>query len=114
NVVVKMKIVNTGHGQGNTNNAAEYSQKTHTLWVNGAQTASQFLWRSDCATNSCSPQNGPWQVDRAGWCAGADVLPYYGDITSLVVPGQPALLEYRLQNYFNSCNPNNTACVSGV
>ena len=112
--LVRMKIINTGHGQGNTNNAAEFSQKTHTLWVNGTQAASQYLWRSNCASNPCSPQPGTWQYNRAGWCPGADVLPYYADITPLTTPGQPATLEYRLQNYFNTCSPNNPGCVTGA
>lgn len=111
---VKMKMVNTGHGQGNTNNAAEFSQKTHSLKVNGNVAANQLLWRGNCSTNPCQPQNGTWQYNRAGWCPGADVLPYKYDITSLVVPGQPVTLGYQLQSYFNLCSPNNPGCTSAT
>lgn len=113
-VGVKFKMVNTGHGQGNSDNAAEFSQKVHTLFVDGVQTNTHLLWRSDCATNPCSPQAGTWQHNRAGWCPGADVLPVYFDLTSLVSPGQNINLEYRLQNYVNACSPANPACVTGL
>lgn len=110
---VKLKIINTGHGQGNLNNAAEFSQKTHLIFLNSVQTFSHYLWRSNCGTNPCSPQSGSWQYNRAGWCPGADVIPAVYDLTSFVTPGQTVDLEYRLQNYFNTCSPHNPGCVSG-
>lgn len=110
--IVKFKMVNTGHGQGNTDNAAEFSQKVHALYVDGNQTNTHLLWRSNCATNPCSPQNGTWQYNRAGWCPGADVLPVYFDLTSIAAPGQTIDLEYRLQNYINACSPANPACIT--
>lgn len=110
---VKIKMVNTGHGQGNLNNAAEFSQKTHHIIVNNTQTFNQLLWRSNCGTNPCSPQSGTWQYNRAGWCPGADVIPDEYDIMSYVTPGQPASLKYELQSYFNTCSPNNPGCVTG-
>lgn len=111
---VKLKIVNTGHGQGNLDNAAEFSQKTHHVYVNGVQSFSQYLWRSNCLSNPCSPQSGSWHYNRAGWCPGADVIPSAYDLTSLVTPGQPVNLEYQLQPYFNSCSPHNPGCVTGT
>src|SRR5205085_2924206 len=72
---VKIKMINTGHGQGNTGNAAEFSQKTHHIIVNGTQNFSQLLWRANCSSNPCSPQAGTWTNNRAGWCPGADVIP---------------------------------------
>ncbi len=110
---VKLRMVNTGHGQGNTGNAAEFSQKTHSLYINGNLINTHLLWRTDCATNPCSPQSGTWQYNRAGWCPGADVLPTFFDLTSLVTPGQSVDLDYRLQYYFNSCSPANAGCVTG-
>lgn len=112
--IVKFKLFNTGHGQGNTDNAAEFSQKTHSLYVNAALANSHFMWRTDCATNPCSPQGGSWQYNRAGWCPGADVLPVYFDLTTLTAPGQNVDLDYRLQSYSNACSPNYPNCVSGI
>jgi len=111
--LVKLRMVNTGHGQGNTDNAAEFSQKTHNILVNGSTAFSQLLWRSNCGSNPCSPQSGTWQYNRAGWCPGADVIPNNYDITSKITPGQPATLGYQLQNYTNQCSPNNPSCVTG-
>ncbi|TAH42299.1 MAG: T9SS type A sorting domain-containing protein [Bacteroidetes bacterium] len=112
-LAVKFKMVNTGHGQGNTDNAAEFSQKTHSLYIDGFLANTHLLWRADCATNPCSPQSGTWQYNRAGWCPGADALPVYFDLTSVVSPGQTIDLDYRLQNYVNACSPANPGCVTG-
>jgi hypothetical protein len=109
---VKLKIVNTGHGQGNTDNAAEFSQKIHHIYLNNALAFSQTLWRSNCGSNPCSPQSGTWQYNRAGWCPGADVIPNVYNITSTATPGQPIDIEYRLQSYFNTCSPHNPSCVT--
>ena len=111
---VKLKVVLTGHGQGNTDNAAEFSQKTHHVFVNGISTFSQFLWRSDCSSNSCSPQSGTWTYARAGWCPGSDVIPTYFNLTPYATPGSLMQLDYQLEPYFNECSPNNSACVTGV
>lgn len=109
---VKLKVVLTGHGQGNTQNAAEFSQKTHTIYVDNVSSFTQFLWRNNCASNPCSPQSGTWQFNRAGWCPGASVIPKYFDLTSKITVGVPALLEYRLQAYNNLCRPTNPSCIS--
>lgn len=108
-----LRIVNTGHGQGNTLNAAEFSNMTHSIWVNGAQHSSQNLWKADCNVNPCSPQGGTWTFARAGWCPGQEVTPDDYDITSSVTPGQSATLDYKLQPYFNSCSPWNPSCSNG-
>lgn len=67
-----VRIWTTGHGQGNTHNAAEFSQKNHGVWI-GLDHYEHLLWRNDCATNPCSPQGGTWQFNRAGWCPGDHV-----------------------------------------
>jgi len=108
---VIMRVVNTGHGQGNTDNAAEFSQKTHAVHVNGSEVATHFLWKSDCESNPCSPQGGTWQFDRAGWCPGQGVTPFDVDLTNDITPGQSATLDYVLEPFFNECSPWNLACV---
>lgn len=103
----------TGHGQGNTQNAAEFSMLEHAIIVN-EQTTSHLLWRSDCEHNPCSPQGGTWQYDRAGWCPGADVIPWDVDITDMVTPGQEAVLDYEIEPFENFCRPSNPDCQPGV
>ncbi|MFZ1321862.1 MAG: peptide-N-glycosidase F-related protein [Ignavibacteria bacterium] len=108
----KVKIITTGHGQGNTDNAAEFSLKIHTLRV-GAQAFDQILWRSDCSINPCSPQGGTWQYARAGWCPGASVIPWDNDVTANITPGQNVIIDYDLYPYENFCRPTNPVCISG-
>jgi hypothetical protein len=109
----KMKVVLTGHGQGNTDNAAEFSQYTHSIYVNDASSFTHYLWRADCASNTCSAQSGTWTYNRAGWCPGASVIPVYYDLTSKITAGKTTKLEYRLKTYTNACRPTNTGCVTG-
>ena len=110
---VKIKMVTTGHGQGNTNNAAEFSQMTHHVTLNDTALFSQPLWRNNCNSNPCSPQNGSWTYNRAGWCPGADVIPNVYDLSPHVTAGHSVRLGYNLQSYFNNCSPHNPACVQG-
>lgn len=105
-----LRIMNTGHGQGNTENAAEFSQKTHEIMVNGNQEFSQFLWKNDCDVNPCSPQSGTWEFSRAGWCPGQEVVPWDYDVTSITTPGEVATFDYVLEPYFNFCSPWNPDC----
>ena len=57
---LKVRITSTGHGQANTDNAAEFKNITNYLWLDGVQDAAHVLWKTDCATNSCSPQSGTY------------------------------------------------------
>lgn len=109
----KVRINNTGHGQGNTDNAAEFSFKIHTLTV-GSDATAHALWRGDCDVNPCSPQGGTWQYGRAGWCPGASVIPFEVDATGSVTPNQNVVVKYDLMPFENFCRPNNPLCVSGV
>jgi len=98
---VRMTI--TGHGQGNTNNAAEFFNVTHTLKADGNDFEQHNLWKPDCATNSCSNQAGTWLFPRAGWCPGQEVTPYNFDLGSLISAGTTEL-DYEFQDYTNLLN----------
>ena len=102
---VMLRVYNTGHGQGNTDNAAEFHEVTHTLRVNGEDAFQHHLWKADCDQNPCSPQNGTWRFPRAGWCPGQDVRPAEFDATSLLAPGETASFDYVLEPYLNRCSP---------
>ncbi|HNW97236.1 MAG TPA: peptide-N-glycosidase F-related protein [Bacteroidales bacterium] len=99
-----IRLTTTGHGQGNTNNAAEFMNATHSIKVDGTETFSQNLWKADCSSNSCSNQSGTWQYARAGWCPGQDVQPDFFDLQNHFTPGVPISLDYVLQSYTNSLN----------
>lgn len=101
---VDMRMTNTGHGQANTNNAAEFSIKTHTVQVNGSTVANHYLWKADCDLNTCSNQSGTWVYDRAGWCPGQGVDPYWVNLNSQFSAGQNLTVDYTLQPYINLLN----------
>ena len=110
---VYLRMITTGHGQGNTDNAAEFSYRIHEIHVDGEMEFLHDFWRSDCESNSCSPQNGTWQYDRAGFCPGDKV--YYDDfyLTDNSIFGDTIKLDYELENYINYCSPNNPSCIDG-
>jgi hypothetical protein len=107
---VKLRFFVTGHGQGNTDNAAEFARKLHSVQVNGDR-FEHFLWRDDCERNPCSPQAGTWEFDRAGWCPGDDAPPWDVDVTASVVPGEAASVLYEVEPFTNRCRPT-AGCTS--
>jgi len=116
-LAAKLKLVSTGHGWGdlNTNNAAEFYNATHTIWVNGTKTFDQVNWQ-DCNPNpdGCQPQNGTWYYDRAGWCPGAIARWFDFDMSQFVANGNIHLQYKFFENYVDLCHPNHPDCVSGV
>lgn len=105
---VKLRFSVTGHGQGNTDNAAEFARKLHGLHV-GADRFDHYLWRDDCDRNPCSPQGGTWQFARAGWCPGDAVEPWDVDLSGSIVPGGTVPIRYEVEPYTNRCRPE--TCV---
>lgn len=116
-VASTLKLVSTGHGWGdnNTDNAAEFHDDTHHLFVNGTSTFTQHNWQN-CNPNpdGCSPQAGTWYYARAGWCPGA-IAPWFDyDMTPYVNTGSVAMgYEFDL-DYIDECHPNNPDCTTGV
>jgi hypothetical protein len=100
----QIRMTSSGHGQGNTLNAAEFAEFTHHIWINGSETFPQHLWKTDCGQNTCSPQNGTWLYSRAGWCPGQDIQPWIWDLAGLFTPGQDLTADYVLAPYTNLLN----------
>jgi hypothetical protein len=100
----------TGHGQGNAGNCAEFCGKTHTLLV-GTTPYTKKVWRTDCKTTAAPGQQGTYQYSRAGWCPGADVLPWVTDVTADVLAGNPPTFAYDVEAYENTCRPDATTCT---
>ncbi len=101
---MSLRLTTTGHGQGNTDNAAEFAHKTHHIHVNGTETYEQDLWKDDCNVNPCSPQNGTWTFARAGWCPGQEVIPNHYDLTDVMTAGENMQLDYVFEEYTNLLN----------
>jgi len=99
-----LRMTLTGHGQGNTDNAAEFSVKTHEIVANNFTVATHQLWKSDCEFNTCADQFGTWEFDRAGWCPGEAVQPFIYNTTAHFNPGGPAFLDYKFEPYTNLLN----------
>ncbi len=116
-LAAKIKLVSTGHGWGdnNTGNAAEFHEDTHHIWVDGSETFEQHNWLV-CNPNpdGCSPQNGTWFYDRAGWCPGT-IAPWFDyDMTPYVDQNTVELQYVFDEDYVDLCNADNADCVSGV
>jgi len=100
----KIRMTMTGHGQANTDNAAEFSDFTHHIWVDGEETFEQHLWKDDCDVNSCAPQSGTYLYSRAGWCPGQDVQPLEYDMSGHYTAGEMVNLDFVLYDYTNLLN----------
>lgn len=107
---VELVSLITGHGQGNLYNCAEFCPMVHGFLV-GSMPWQREIWRDDCADNPIDGQQGTWMYDRAGWCPGADVLPWVEDVTAAVTPGRPVEVRYDLQSYENTCRPDSPVCM---
>jgi len=105
----RVRVTTTGHGEGNTDDAAAFSKKHHDLIV-GKKTFSHLLWRDDCADNPVAPQSGDWQSPRAGYCPGAVVEPWDNDISGLIEPGELFTIDYDVEPYENRCRPGVAPC----
>lgn len=107
---VELRLLVTGHGQGNYGNCAEFCQTEQVVLVDG-KPFSFNPWRGDCADNPVDFQLGTWQYQRAGWCPGAHVMAHVFDITSAVQPGKESTFEYQVWGdnqtaYVNTCRPD--------
>ncbi|MFT5262603.1 MAG: hypothetical protein ACI8YQ_001339 [Polaribacter sp.] len=117
----KVKILATGHGwsgvaNDNTNNAAEFSENTHQVRVNGtAASFDQYNWlECDPNPDGCNDQFGTWYFDRAGWCPGS-IAPWFDFDVSSFIAGNDITLDYILdEEYVDLCHPNHPDCVTGV
>jgi hypothetical protein len=113
----------TGHGQGNSNNCAEFCMSTHTVTV-GAQPFSLTPWRTCCtpdpacegeanptpAPGVAPGQLGTYPFPRSGWCPGAMVDAWTVDVTQAVGTGPSAAFAYGLDSYVNACRMDAPTC----
>ena len=105
----RLRITTTGHGQGNTDNAAEFSDLEHYVLLDfNMQTLN--LWRDDCNVNPCSGQGGNWWYGRFNWCPGSSVPAWTSDVP---VGQDSVFVDYWFESYDNHCRPNNPDCISG-
>lgn len=79
----KFRYTTTGHGFGadNTDNCAEFCNKTYDVFTNNAVVATANIWRDDCGMNPLWHQSGTWLLDRANWCPGDKGLTHEFELT---------------------------------
>ena len=93
----------TGHGQQNTNNCAEFCNKTQTVELDTRILQEKSIWRNNCAqTRTLGTQHGTWRTSRQGWCPGDKVYPWSIDISSLTEGSHT--ITWRPQAYTNDKN----------
>lgn len=113
----KLKLVSSGHGWGdlNSNNAAEFYEATHHVFINGNETFEQHNWY-DCNPNpdGCQPQNGTWYHNRAGWCPGAIAQWFDYSLTPFIEEESLEFGYVFFEGYVDYCHPNHPDCVTGV
>jgi hypothetical protein len=124
---VALRSFVTGHGQGNTNNCAEFCAATHTLTVNSMSFDKSF-WQTCCSPDpacelEANPnpapgvapgQRGTYQYPRSGWCPGSAVGAWTQDVTAAVGTGLSATLTWGFDSYVNTCRDDFGAAGAGA
>lgn len=108
----RLHTIITGHGQGNSENCAEFCLKNHIISLFG-RTFSKLIWRNNCATSVDPNQKGNYQYSRAGWCPGDKVYPWIVDITD-DLSSDLAEFRYDVDPYLNTCRPDAVNCSGCV
>jgi hypothetical protein len=104
-----VRSIITGHGQANLDNCAEFCAKDHT-WQVGSTPNTATVFRTDCAN---FPSSGTYTYSRAGWCPGANVIPWDFDVTSQVGSGGTVPITYSVTAYTNTCNGTDCSGCGG-
>jgi hypothetical protein len=110
---VELRSFITGHGQGNAGNCAEFCQREHGFTVGDAPLR-RTVWRNDCQRTAMHGSTGTWMYPRAGWCPGADVVPWVEDVTASAPPGKEVTISYGVAPYENTCRPDAATCAGCV
>lgn len=95
---VRLRILQTGHGEDN-NNCTEFCSKYQHVSVNGKEHFTPLVWRDLCGLNPLYHQAGTWLFDRANWCPGEQITPYLDDLTPYVTPSQTDTIVMAMDPY---------------
>lgn len=102
----RLRVLQTGHGFGGSDNCAEFCIKDHYVLVDQTLRFSSPVWRNVCGLNPIYPQGGTWLYDRAGWCPGEIVPPYIYELTPFITPGSTHSIDMDMDPYTNQGNNN--------
>lgn len=100
--MVRLRIVQTGHGMDDSENCAEFCRKWRKVYFDSSLVDSSDIWRT-CGDNALYPQAGTWLYDRAGWCPGSMVQP---DIYDYAIKKKSShTVDIEMQPYINRSKP---------
>ncbi|MCC7436978.1 MAG: hypothetical protein IT211_00630 [Armatimonadetes bacterium] len=106
----RARVIITGHGQGNTDNAGEFARKWHQMKVDEVVRYGRYLWRDDCGRSLAGQQYGTWTGSRAGFCPGEKVEVWDVDLTPFITAGKKYRIDYDVEPYENRCRPGVVPC----
>ncbi len=99
--IVRLRILQTGHGMDHTEDCAEFCAKSRKILFDNILKDEKKIWKS-CGDNPLYPQAGTWIYNRAGWCPGSMVMPDQYDFN--VKAGEEHTLKIEMQDYRNPTN----------
>jgi hypothetical protein len=91
-----LKVIITGHGADKNNGCGEFCDKLYFLKVNDQVLDTVRMWRDDCGITAVKPQGGTWIFDRANWCPGDKIYPFFHPLKKFLIPGDSLLLDIDL------------------
>lgn len=106
----RARVIITGHGQGNTDNAGEFARKWHQVTIDKTVRYGRYLWRDDCGRSMAGQQYGTWTGSRAGFCPGEKVEVWDVDLTPFITAGKNYQIDYDVEPYENRCRPGVVPC----
>ncbi len=98
---VRLRTLQTGHGGGTTQNCAEFCRKTAFVFINDEEKFQNEIWRDDCGLNPLFPQPGTWLYNRANWCPGAAITPFYNELTPFINLTDSFSVDVNMSEYTN-------------
>jgi len=100
--IVRLRILQTGHGMDDFENCAEFCSKYREIYLDDELKDRKQIWR-ECGDNPLYPQAGTWIYDRAGWCPGAIVNPDIYDFN--INDSSEHTLDINMEKYINPNKP---------
>ncbi len=110
----ELKVLITGHGADKDNGCGEFCDKLYFLKVNNQVLDTIRMWRDDCGITSVKPQGGTWIFDRANWCPGDKVYPFFHSIKKFIQSGDSVLLDIDLDPSIYTGNNAASYSVSAI
>ncbi len=101
--IVRLRILQTGHGMDDFENCAEFCNKYRKIFFDNELTDQKQIWR-ECGDNPLFPQAGTWIFDRANWCPGAMVQPDVYDFK--IEKNAEHSIDIEMENYVNPNKPS--------